>query len=107
MSSGACPAPSGSARRATPTKNESASARRIRAMGLGGGGYDPKIHRNRILGRKVENRAYLARQGFRREGFLEIGDALLQNPVAHDRIIRIAGHEKNLRAWKEIGRAHV
>src|SRR2546429_6888528 len=35
-----------------------------------------------------------------RSGFLEIGDALLQNPVAHDRIIRIAGHEKNLRAWK-------
>src|SRR2546422_4746679 len=30
----------------------------------------------------------LFRSGLRREGFLEIGDALLQNPVAHDRIIR-------------------
>src|SRR5207237_2507305 len=45
MSSAARPAPSGSARRATPTKKASASARRIRAMGSGApGGWGSPIH---------------------------------------------------------------
>src|SRR2546421_10641657 len=94
MSSGARPAPSGSARRATPTKNASASARRTRAIGLAG--YDRRYTEAR-LGGKIQNSANLAHQGLRREGFLQIGDAFLQNSVAHDRIIGIAGHENHLR----------
>ena len=66
------------------------------------------------LGGKIQNSANLAHQGLRREGFLQIGDALLQNSVAHDRIIGIAGHENHLRIrirlreqCREIASAHV